>query len=84
MLSYLIHRTEKLKEVDLKQSFFIAKELSIIEINLLWYPEKLDDHTARMRSLSQHVLITFPNNDDAKVLAVLLKQKALLLETKIE
>lgn len=84
MLSYLIHRAAKLKDVEKKQSFFIAKELAIIEVNLIWYPEKLDDHTARMRSLAQHVLITFPGNDDAKVLSVLLKQKALTLSTKVE
>lgn len=84
MLSYLIHRTQKLIDVEKKQSFFIAKEISIIEVNLIWYPEKLRDHTARLRSLAQHVLLTFPGNDDAKVLATLMKQKALLLESNIE
>lgn len=84
MLSYLIHRAQKLKDAEKKQSFFVAKEIAIIEVNLIWYPEKLEDHTARMRSLAQHVLITFPGNDDAKVLATLLKQKALTLGTKIE
>lgn len=83
MLSYLINRVKTLKEVDKKQSFFIAKELSIITVNLLWYPEKLNDHTARLRSLAQHVLITFPNNDNAKALVILIKQKALALEAKI-
>ncbi len=84
MLSYLLHRAEKLRDIEKKQSFFVAKEISIIEVNILWYPEKLSDHTARLRSLAQHVLITFPGNDDAKLLATLMKQKALTLDTKIQ
>lgn len=81
MLSALIHKAHLLQDVEPKQSFHIAKELAIIELNLLWYPDKFDDHMARMRSLAQHVLVTFKDSDKAKELAVLIRHKALLLES---
>lgn len=84
MLSALIHKAHKMREIDSRQSFHIAKELAIIELNLLWYPDKFDDHMARMRSLAQHVLTTFKDSPQAKELNVLIKHKALLLESNFK
>lgn len=84
MLSCVINQASKLKDANLKQSFFIAKELAIIEVNLIWYPENLDTHAARLKSLAQHVTITFPGNEEAKTLSALLKQKALSLHIQAQ
>jgi len=84
MLSMAIHKTHVLKDINPKASFYIAKELAVIEVNIMWFPEKINDHVARLYSLSQHVLTTFKNNDDAKVLAVLIRNKALKISSTLE
>lgn len=76
----LIEATLKLKEIDPKASFFIAKELAIIQVNMIWYPDKLGAQATRLRSLAGHVLLTFKRNDDAKLLASKIKYKALDLD----
>jgi hypothetical protein len=76
----LINATLTLKETDPKASFFIAKELAIIQVNVVWYPDKIGAQATRLRSLAQHVLITFKHNDDAKLLASRIKFKALDLD----
>ncbi len=82
MLSSLIHKAHALKEQDAKASFFVAKEIAIIELNMMWYPEKMADHVARMHSLANHIMTAFKHSDNAKVLTVLMKHKALLIESK--
>ena len=59
MLGCLIDCAAELKEADHRASFFVAKELSLIEISLMWYPEKLSDNVARLNSLADHVAVTF-------------------------
>lgn len=82
MLDSLIASTLELREQDHRASFFIAKELALIEINMLWYPHKFDDNIARLKSLAQHVTITFKNNDLAKQLASDIRAKAVSLADK--
>lgn len=84
MLSALIHKTYPLRQYNHKASFFIAKEISIIEVNMMWYPEKMNDHIARLYSLAQHVMVTFKGVDEAKVLSVLIRNRALKISTKLE
>lgn len=77
MLNSLIQQALKLKKVDERASYFIAKELALIEINLTWFPYKNLDSTARLRSLAQHVKLTFKDNDDAKELADMLNKSVI-------
>jgi len=63
----------KLKEVNSKAAFFIAKELSIIEINTRWYPEKFQENISRLYSLSNHVTLTFKEHEDGKALSSALR-----------
>jgi hypothetical protein len=69
MLDKLIALTLELRELDSRASYFIAKELALIEISMLWYPDKFGDNLARLRSLSHHVRVTFKNNELADKLA---------------
>lgn len=66
----------KLKEVDNRATYFIAKEIAMIELNGVFYPEKNTDSKARLKSLAQHVNLTFKGNSDASELAKLLKEAA--------
>lgn len=70
----LIDQTIKLKAIDARASYFIAKELAMIELNEVWYPEKANDNRARLKSLAQHVTLTFKGDKDAQELARLLKK----------
>lgn len=78
-LAHLINEAQSLKEVDLKQSYSIAKELAYINVNILWYPEKMSEHIARLRSLADHVKLTFKGQGTDLVAAI--KQTALSLKT---
>lgn len=82
MLDSLIATTLELREKDHRATYFIAKELALIEINLLWYPHKFDDNIARLKSLAEHVTVTFKNNDSAKELASDIRHMALTLANK--
>lgn len=82
MLDSLIAATLELRESDRRAAFFIAKELALIEINMLWYPHKFDDNLARLNSLAQHVTTTFKNNDIAKQLAADIRAKGNSLAAK--
>lgn len=84
MLDELIATTLELREYDSRASYFIAKELALIEISMLWYPDKFRDNLARLRSLSQHVKITFKNNDLATKLAKDILGLAKILAVKAE
>ena len=46
MLDSLIASTLELREYDNRASYFIAKELALIEISLLWHPHLFDDNIA--------------------------------------
>lgn len=82
MLDSLIASTLELREYDNRASYFIAKELALIEINLLWHPHQFDDNVARLKSLAQHVTVTFKDNDTAKKLASDIHHMALTLADK--
>lgn len=82
MLDSVIATALELRESDRRASFFVAKELALIEINMLWYPHKLGDNLARLNSLAQHVTITFKNNDIAKQLAADIRAKVNSLAAK--
>lgn len=82
MLNALIESTLELREVNEKASYFIAKELALIEVNMLWYPDKLRGNIARLRSLSNHVKITFKNNELSKQLASDIRTIANCIEKK--
>lgn len=82
MLDSLIASTLELREYDSRASYFIAKELALIEINLLWYPHMFDDNIARLKSLARHVTVTFKDNDVAKELASDIRQMAHTLADK--
>lgn len=82
MLDSLIASTLELREYDNRASYFIAKELALIEINLLWHPHQFDDNVARLKSLAQHVTVTFKDNDTAKELASNIHRMALTLADK--
>lgn len=74
MLDSLLEMTIDLKQYDNKASYFIAKEIVLIQVSLLWYPEKLKDNVERLRSLANHVRVTFPNNNCAKNLTVAIRE----------
>ena len=84
MLDSLVASTLELREYDNRASYFIAKELALIEINLLWHPHMFDDNVARLKSLAQHVTVTFKNNDTAKELASDIRHMALTLAHKAQ
>lgn len=71
MIDSLIEQTLKLKEIDDRASYFIAKELALIEINMLWFPQKNADTVARIRSLAQHVQLTFKGQSGAPLVKAL-------------
>lgn len=84
MLDHLITATLELREADPKASYFIAKELAIISLNMLWYPDKVEDEVARLRSLANHLLITFNKNKQATTLASNMNTTAFLLSTSFK
>lgn len=84
MLDSLIVSTLELREYDNRASYFIAKELALIEISLLWYPHLFDDNIARLKSLAEHVTVTFKDNDTAKELASGIRHMALTLANKVQ
>jgi hypothetical protein len=84
MLDSLIASTLELREYDNRASYFIAKELALIEISLLWHPHMFDDNVARLKSLAEHVTVTFKDNDTAKELASDILHMALTLAKKAQ
>lgn len=84
MLDSLIASTLELREYDSRASYFIAKELALIEISLLWYPHMFSDNIARLKSLAEHVAVTFKDNDTAKGLASDILHMALTLAKKAQ
>lgn len=84
MLDSLIASALELREHDNRGSYFIAKELALIEINMLWHPHQFDDNVARLKSLAQHVTVTFKDNDTAKELASDIRQMAFTLAHKAQ
>ena len=79
MLSHLIQKTSELRILDQRASFFIAKELAVIDVNLIWYPEKLTDHIARLVSLAEHIRLTFGKYHIARELSDMVKLQATIL-----
>lgn len=68
MNSY-VKRALQLKVIDPRASYFIAKELALINVNMLWYPEKEVDYANRLISLAEHITTTFKKNAIAASLA---------------
>ena len=68
MLRDLIEKTLELREVNEKQSYFVAKELALIKINILWYPVNIDKNINRLISLKEHILLTFDRHTLAESL----------------
>jgi hypothetical protein len=73
MFISLIKAAKQLHERNPKASYAIGKELSLIELNLLWYPENTPDNVARLESLAEHIKRTFPNDSTASYLAFKLR-----------
>ena len=77
MLSSLIDLVyTELKPLDAKASYFIAKELALIDISLLWYEDKHSDNIARLNSLAEHVKLTYKGNVKSKIVAGAIKSRA--------
>lgn len=77
MLSSLIDLVyTELKPIDAKASYFIAKELALIDISLLWYEDKHDDNISRLHSLAQHVTTVYKNHIKSKIVASAIKIRA--------
>jgi hypothetical protein len=64
-MSPLLKKVSRLKAIDQKASYQIAKEISIINLNIMWYPDSLLETAARVDSLVEHICRTFPNNSTA-------------------
>lgn len=71
MIDSLIEQTLKLKSIDERASYFVAKELALIEVNMLWFPQKNEDTSARLKSLAQHVKLTFKTPEANELAAAL-------------
>lgn len=65
MMSPLLKKVSALKAIDQKASYQIAKEISIINLNIMWYPDDLLETAGRIDSLVEHIVRTFPNNATA-------------------
>lgn len=77
MLSSLIDLVySELKPIDAKASYFIAKELALVEISLLWYEDKYQDNISRLNSLAQHVTIAYKNHIKSKIVSGAIKARA--------
>lgn len=67
LLDKLLRPLIALKEIDgTKAAYFIAKELALIDLNIIWNPHKVDDDKARLLSLARHVELTFKDQPEAK------------------
>lgn len=61
----LLKKVSSLKSVNAKASYQVAKEISIISLNIMWYPENLVESADRLDSLVEHICRTFPDNTAA-------------------
>ena len=59
MMNPLVRKMLQLKEIDRKASYYIAKEISILSLNVMWYPDDLLNTANRIDSLVEHILVTF-------------------------
>ena len=84
MFDKFIEKTLELREYNEKISYTIAKELALIEVNMIWYPTRFKENLDRLRSLSQHIQQSFKNNDLAKELASSIRNLIKTLENKIK
>ena len=66
MMNPLVRKMLQLKEIDRKASYYIAKEISILSLNVMWYPDDLLNTANRIDSLVEHILVTFKKHDIAK------------------
>lgn len=57
-LHSLVQTAMLLRETEPRASYLIAKELALIDVGMLWYPNNLNDDIARLISLAQHVALT--------------------------
>lgn len=73
LLTPIIWDSYALELIDSKASYFIAKELSIIQLNIMWHPEKLASHVDRLRSLSIHVKRAIEHTDAVELSAEILQ-----------
>lgn len=77
----LLKQVYLLNEIDSKLSYSIAKELAIIELNLLWEKDSDETTANRLDSLSSHILRSFKESNVAKDLAVKVKALASSIRT---
>lgn len=76
MMNPLVRKMLQLKEIDRKASYYIAKEISILSLNVMWYPDDLMNTANRIDSLVEHISVTFKKNDIANSVCVELKELA--------
>lgn len=82
LLDKLLHSLIQLREiVGTKAAYFIAKELVLIDLNIIWNPHKAADDKARLMSLAQHVKVTFKDQPEAKEIIRLIKKMASRLDS---
>lgn len=75
-MNSLMKKTLKLKDIDRKSSYQIAKEISLITLNITWYPDQLLDSARRIESLVDHIRLTFKNSAVANELCTDLAELA--------
>lgn len=83
LLDKLLSSLIELREIDgTKAAYFIAKELVLIDLNIIWNPHKIADDKARLLSLAQHVDVTFKDRPEAKEIIKMIKRMASELNSK--
>ena len=72
-LNELIAQTLKLKPINERMAYYVAKEIALIELNIMW---NKDNNKSRLKSLAVHVKDTFKKSVDADELVKLLIDRA--------
>lgn len=82
LLDKLLHSLIELREIDgTKAAYFIAKELVLIDLNIIWNPHKAADDKARLMSLAQHVKVTFKDQPETNEIIRMIKKMASRLDS---
>ena len=82
LLDKLLHSLIQLRDIDgTKAAYFIAKELVLIDLNIIWNPHKVADDKARLMSLAQHVQVTFKDQPEANEIIRMIKKMASRLDS---
>lgn len=78
----LIKKSIELIDENEKLSYSVAKELALIELNLIWGKDSIQSSSNRLKSLSEHIIVSFNKSDKAKEMAKDVKELASTLKEK--